>query len=389
MKVGEKKLNLIYVLIQGFYWMSGCTVVGFAAVFLSHAGLPDSAIGAVCSVGSVCGFLVMTICSSHIDSSPKALLKIISVMQYVVLIICLLLALVHFPPLVCAVAYTVCISFTQALPPAYNTLYSRMRSSGIYADYGIARGFGSFTFSVSSAAVGLLVHRLGAYVLPAIAPILIVPQIIGTAYAGRELGITAFSDSSSRNYILSFIRENRCFSFFILGVGLVMAVNQVYATFLIRICEDCGGNTATMGMLLSYMALLEIPIIMGFTWLRARFSIKKLMSVAFIFYALKAACITAAHTVPALIIACSLHGVCFGILTPASIIYAAEQIKPEEAGMAQSLLAAMPVLLNGILVIVTGILFDTIGLRFSMLLLTVLCAAGCITGLLSLRNSDG
>ena len=82
-----------------------------------------------------------------------------------------------------------------------------------------------------------------------------------------------------------------------------------------------GGDTEDMGYLNSFMAAMEIPVMLFFSRLFGRRDPGKLLRVAFLCFVLKTAAVAAAPTLPFLYAAFLLQAPSFALYTAAIVPY--------------------------------------------------------------------
>ena len=354
-------LTLPYAFIQASFWMSFCTAVSFASVYLLGLSYTNTELGLILALGNLLGALFGPELSALVDRSEKISASLLIPPVLSLQAVFLLILIVH--PLksgITSVASTLYIAFTLTANSLNLKLYSDAVYHGLSINYGFARGIGSAAYVLLSMFLGILIERISVRLVPVSGLLMCVTQFAAFFLIRQKLPASAPSTDVSRkaSSILGFFRGNRRFSLLLLGVALLFSSHNIIATFLINITNNVGGDTGTMGLINAFMAAMEIPVMLFYQSLFGRFRPGRLMRVAFLFFILKAIAIAMAGSIPTLMAAFLLQAPSFALYTSAIVPYVYESVPYEDSAKAQSLAYTMTSIGSVLASLVGGFLFD-------------------------------
>ena len=385
-----KSLTPAYAAIQATFWMTWCTSVGFAAVYLQGLGYSNSGLGLVTAAGSLLGALLGTLLSARIDSEERLsagkLTPPVLAAQAAVLLL-----LLAFPRkgAVTTLGFALYMMFATSLNSLNLKLYSDAVFRGARVDYGFARGMGSLFYVLVSLLLGLVIERSSVRAVIVAALLLCAGQYGAFLVFRRQLpdAPAAGGAKAERSSPLSvFIRKNPRFSVLLLGTALLFFAHNIVCNFLINITRNVGGDTGTMGALNGFMAAVEIPVMLFFSVLFGRRSSASLLRVAFVFFTLKAAAIAAAPSVPLLGAAFLLQAPSFALYASAIVTYVGRVVSYEDSAKAQSLAFTMTTLGGVLANIIGGRLFDLLSVSATLRIACGICALGTLISLLGVED---
>ena len=354
-------LTLPYAFIQASFWMSFCTAVSFASVYLLGLSYTNTELGLILALGNLLGALFGPELSALVDRSEKISASLLIPPVLSLQAVFLLILIVH--PLkggITSVAYTLYIAFTLTANSLNLKLYSDAVYHGLSINYGFARGIGSAAYVLLSMFLGILIERISVRLVPVSGLLMCAVQFAAFFLIRQKLPASAPSTDVSRkaSSILGFFCGNRRFSLLLLGVALLFSSHNIIATFLINITNNVGGDTGTMGLINAFMAAMEIPVMLFYQSLFGRFRPGRLMRVAFLFFILKAIAIALAGSIPTLMAAFLLQAPSFALYTSAIVPYVYESVPYEDSAKAQSLAYTMTSIGSVLASLVGGFLFD-------------------------------
>ena len=354
-------LTLPYAFIQASFWMSFCTAVSFASVYLLGLSYTNTELGLILALGNLLGALFGPELSALVDRSEKISASLLIPPVLSLQAVFLLILIVH--PLkggITSVAYTLYIAFTLTANSLNLKLYSDAVYHGLSINYGFARGIGSAAYVLLSMFLGILIERISVRLVPVSGLLMCAVQFAAFFLIRQKLPASSPSADVSRkaSSILGFFLGNRRFSLLLLGVALLFSSHNIIATFLINITNNVGGDTGTMGLINAFMAAMEIPVMLFYQSLFGRFRPGRLMRVAFLFFILKAIAIAMAGSIPTLMAAFLLQAPSFALYTSAIVPYVYESVPYEDSAKAQSLAYTMTSIGSVLASLVGGFLFD-------------------------------
>ncbi|MBR1496996.1 MAG: MFS transporter [Oscillospiraceae bacterium] len=385
-------MNVLYSGVQAILWMGVCTANGYAAVYLQALGYSNTQLGLILAAGSLCGVALGLGLSAFLDAHPRHTAGR-ALPPVLLLEIAAVLALLWFQSAgaLTSAAYVLYIAFSSVTVFLVPKLYVDLRHQGLEINFGVARGIGSLAYVLSSALLGIFVERLGIRVLSVTALALCLGQIALCRAICRDAEPPAAAKGgrgSGGSPMGVFLRERPRFCVLLSGMVCMFYAHNTVGNFMVNIVRNVGGGTAVMGYFNAFMAAVEIPVMLFFSRLRGSRSGAVFMRLAFVFFTLKIAAIAAAPNVPLLFAAALLQAPSFALEAVVVVDYVNETIPYEDSAKAQSLVASMSTFGSVLASLVSGRLFDTVGVRGALAVAAAVCAVGSVTGLVGLGNGE-
>lgn len=188
--------------------------------------------------------------------------------------------------------------------------------------------------------------------------------------------------------IPAMLRHNPTLSL-LLAAGILSFAGQLITTvFLINIIKAAGGGTADMGLALFVQTMMELPPMFLSKWLLNKFGSRKLLLVSFFAFFIKVLALSLMPTTGLIIAAMTLSIFCFGLFGFSSVYFINGIVKDTEKVRGQSLLGlccsgGIATVLGSFL---GGVLIDSLGLNFFLIVSTFLTFLGFVFMLLVNRS---
>ncbi len=348
----EQGLTGRYCLLQGSYYGANCAVIGYASVFLLDKGISPSGVGALIAAGNVLAVICQPLVAGFADRS-----RTISLKQIIGLIgaagACLSLLLGISGTRLSVASWLLLCLTTSLLMPLVNAVSIYFTNQGREINFGAARGLGSLSYAAASYGLGYFTGKMGASVIP-LASL--------AAYALILAGIGLFRirpacEGGSTWDCGSTVQENRAaegvlptasrtsgFLFkyprFFVKMGAVVALfafHNITSTYLIRMMERFGGNSADMGTALAIAAVCELPTMLLYSRISHRFRAEGLLAVAAVCFFIKSALLLAASSISVIYFSQVCQAFSFALFIPASVQYTNQVMADEDKIRGQAL----------------------------------------------------
>ena len=379
-----------YSAVQGSFWMGYCVCISFAAVYLQGLGYTNAQLGVVMAAGNLLGAVLGPELSSRIDRS-ETLTAWRLIWPWLALQATALLALALHPVMgaVTSAAFALFIAFSISLNSLNLKLFVDCVHSGQAVNYGVARGVGSGCFVLMSTALGAIVKTAGVRVLPWAGLLMVLAQALSHAWLRRgyvpgEKKAEAFS--ARGRTMAAFLRGEPRFTVLLVGAAPIFFGHNTSTKLLINVTRYAGGDTGTMGLLNGFMAAVEIPVMVFFGRLRGGRRSADLMRIAFVFFALKAAVMPLAASVPLLFAVFLLQAPSFALYTAAIVDYVAETVPFEDSAKAQSLAFSMTTLGAVLASLAAGKLYDALPVPAVLWIACGITALGVVLAILGTQS---
>ena len=265
-------------------------------------------------------------------------------------------------------------------------------------NFGVARASGSFFFFVMSLLAGNLmkgVSEKAAPVLGFIVTVIFIATIIWIYLELKNTGIKIeerydpfSSTSKSRGLQLDTIKEfivkYKMFFVFLIGLVGFLYAHLLINNFLYHLAINVGGNEADVGGLLAWQAIVELPAMVFFAWLKDRFGSKNLLILSAVFYVIKIFTASLASSVGLLYLCMTFQALSFAVYIPASVHFVDEIMTDNDAVKGQAFITIAMTIGNLLSSLLGGIFIKIIGVSASLWVGTVITLVGAIVAIYSL-----
>ena len=398
MKKTVTPVTFHYMIITGAFWMSFCLISSYAAVYLQGVGYNNRELGLIMAAGSVGAALLSPLLGSWIDRNRR--IRHAGVVYVLLIIQTALLLALRFNParnVFSAVCYALYMTALLPVNAMNLDLCVRLEHARALLNFGLARSMGSFAFVMISTLLGVLTERFSFLVLPWAGIVVIALQAAGNLLIDRDLrkyeasmppeASSAVEKSAS---LAAFVRENPGFSIMLLGTILIYIAHNMDGNFLINLIENLGGGTAIMGYVAAFTAIVEVPVMMFSSRLPKRWSTADYIRLSFVFFVIKTLAYALAPNIPLFFAARTLQAPSYALYTVLIVSYADSVVARKDSAKAQSLAFAVTTVGSVLSSLLGGQLFDTMGVRNTMLTASGICAVGAAIAVYgTLRRNRG
>ena len=388
----KKRLSAVtfhYMVITGGFWMAFCVVTAYAAVYLQGVGCSNGELGLILALGNVGGALPSPVLGARIDRNRN--LRHASVINVLLAVQAALLILLRIHPrhdLITAACYVLYMTAMMPVNAVNLDLCVRLERARAPLDFGLARSMGSMSFVVLSTLLGIITARWGFLTLPLAGLAVVLIQFAGNRLIDRDLRAaedalppaeTAVREQSSSLPV--FIRENRMFCLMLFGTIILFIAHNMDGNFLINEIRALGGDTAVMGYVAAFTAITEVPVMMFSSKLPKRWSTVQYIRLSFVFFVLKILAYALAPSIPLFFAARVLQAPSYALYTVLIVGYADHQVARKDSAKAQSLAFSMTTIGSVLASLIGGRMFDTVGVKPTMLAAAAIAAAGAVIAL--------
>ena len=384
-----KHTTFHYMIITGGFWMAFCVVTAYAAVYLQGVGCSNGELGLILALGNVGGALLSPVLGARIDRNRE--LRHASVINVLLAVQVVLLVLLRLHPrhdLLTAACYVLYMTAMMPVNAVNLDLCVRLERARAPLNFGLARSMGSFSFVILSTLLGIVTARWGYLTLPLAGLTVVLVQFLGNRLIDRDLRLAeeavppseaAVREQSSS--LPAFIRENRMFCLMLFGTVILFISHNMDGNFLINEVRALGGNTAIMGYVAAFTAITEVPVMMFSSKLPKRWSTVQYIRLAFIFFVFKMLAYALAPNIPLFFAARVLQAPSYALYTVLIVSYADHQVARKDSAKAQSLAFSMTTVGSVLASLIGGRMFDTVGVKPTMLTAVGIAAVGAVIAL--------
>lgn len=388
-----KQLNIEYFSLQSLFWMTYCMVVGFSVTYLLSCGYSNSEAGYILASANICALILQPFLADLADHSKKINAMTILLVSIAIIFVCSIeLFFISIRSVVLTLIYVVMITLANAVIAFLTSVQFLMDTSKSKINFGLCRAGGSLCFAILSALMGMMIERIGMKSIPTALFIITLLIIVLCMYITRHrindkqtTGSTLEKRKSSSLFI--FFRENPKFMILSVAMLFIYYAHAFITNFTISIVRNVGGNHREMGYLIAFMALMELPGMIGFKEISRRFKVSSLLLFSMIMFSVKAIIVWLSPSLITLTFGFALQVVSFALYIPASVQYANIIIDEKDTVKAQMMFNFMQAGGAVFSSIIGGWLIDFSGISHALLVGTILSCIGTMIAFMGIQNT--
>lgn len=390
-----KQLNIEYFSLQSLFWMTYCMVVGFSVTYLLSCGYSNSEAGYILASANICALVLQPFFADLADRSKKINAMTIFLISISIIFVCSIgLFFISVRSVILTLIYVVMITLANAVIAFLTSVQFLMDPSKTKINFGLCRAGGSLFFAILSAAMGILIERIGMKSIPTALFIITFLIIILCIYITRHRIHTTYESTNALAHkesssLLVFFKENPKFMVLSIAMLFIYYAHAFITNFTISIVRNVGGDHREMGYLIAFMALMELPGMIGFKKISQRFKVSSLLLFSMMMFSVKAIIVWLSPSLIALTFGFALQVVSFALYIPASVQYANIMIDEKDTVKAQMMFNLMQTGGAVFSSIIGGWLIDFSGISHALLVGAILSCIGTMIAFTGIQNTKG
>ena len=390
-----KQLNIEYFSLQSLFWMTYCMVVGFSVTYLLSCGYSNSEAGYILASANICALILQPFFADLADRSKKINAMTIFLVSILIIFVCSIgLFFISVRSVILTLIYVVMITLANAVIAFLTSVQYLMDPSKTKINFGLCRAGGSLCFAILSAAMGILIERIGMKSIPTALFIITLLIILLCVYITRHRIHTTLDTTNSLAHkksssLFVFFKENPKFMVLSIAMLFIYYAHAFITNFTISIVRNVGGDHREMGYLIAFMALMELPGMIGFKEISRRFKVSSLLLFSMFMFSVKAIIIWLSPSLMTLTFGFALQVVSFALYIPASVQYANIVIDEKDTVKAQMMFNLMQAGGAVFSSIIGGWLIDFSGISHALLVGAILSCIGTMIAFTAIQNTKG
>lgn len=389
-----KKITWYYYLIHILFWCGYAIIWSFTSVYLKACGYNSQIIGLVTGVGAMISVLLQPVLAALVEKSLHMNnSKNVVVLQLLTLGMAAMMLLKLPGIYTVAVLFMMVAALEASLPSILSSIAMEGVNAGIPINYGIARGLGAASFSISSLFYGYAVNFWGENCLmifyTIICVLVILSVILFRQCYKQEISTekSCIEEKKQKTADFSLLKKYSFLKYFLLSSVFLFMSHNIVCVFLPQIIEHAGGDSSKLGIAIFIAAGVEFPVMSYFVRLSKKIAVDKLLVISAVFFGIKSAIALFAGNVGLVYLAQFSQFGGFALFTPASVYFINMALKEEDGNVGQALLGACTIGLGGTFGnVLGGMILERAGLFAMVLVSTVFCAVGILL-MLVCRNA--
>ncbi|NLL73374.1 MAG: MFS transporter [Clostridiales bacterium] len=401
----SRQLTIKYALLQSTYWISQCTIYGFAAVYLQYNNFNNTQVGIVLSLSAILSIILQPVVSAFADKSKKKTVRnIILILLLLGFTFAIILNIKTKSLIFIGIVFILINGIQFTINPLLNSYALEYLNNGYPLNFGLARGTGSIAFAITSFFLG---HGITKFTAKIIVPFFIFSYVflflaaylfrikntnknnISNHSVPEKSLLVSDKDKNPPASILGFFLKYKKFTLMLLGITMLFYSHNIINTYLINIMENVGGNSSDLGLSLTIAAALELPTMAAFAFLIKRVKSSTLIKASAFFFMIKSLLVFIAANVLTVHLSQAFQMLSFALFTPASVYYVNTIINKEDRNKGQAMMGVATIGASGTIAFITGgKLLDTRGASHMLLIGFIVSILGFIITCISTEKSD-
>jgi hypothetical protein len=370
-------------------------VVGFSVTYLLSCGYSNREAGYILASANICALILQPFFADLADRSKKINAMTIFLISISIIFVCSIgLFFISVRSVILTLNYVVMITLANAVIAFLTSVQFLMDPSKSKINFGLCRAGGSLCFAILSAAMGILIERIGMKSIPTALFIITVLIILLCIYITHHriqttLDTTNSLTNNKSSSLLVFFKENPKFIVLSIAMLFIYYAHAFITNFTISIVRNVGGDNREMGYLIAFMALMELPGMIGFKKISQRFKVSSLLLFSMIMFSVKAIIVWLSPSLITLSFGFALQFVSFALYIPASVQYANIIIDEKDTVKAQMMFNLMQVGGAVFSSIIGGWLIDFSGISHALLVGAILSCIGTMIAFTAIQKTKG
>lgn len=339
--MNKNKIQILYSLLQGFYWVLFGITIAFANSYLTGLGVGTDVIGVITAVFSGFAALSQAYLGKVSKRNHKLNWKSIIIYLLSIRIAMNFILMATSSRFISTLVFGVAIFSMHVMLPFISAANFYYISNGIEINYGLARGVGSLFFAVMTIIVGNLVSSFGDCTIllsGLIGAVAFLIPIILLPYDSKFDHTKAKEEDSDLQ--TSFFKKYPQFSLSLIAFVLIMAIHNNTNTFFLQIIQSVGASNKELGKALFIAAMSELPVMFGFSWIIKKFKTKTLLLISALAFAMKTATYLISTNISGIYFGQVLQLFSFALFISSCVYYTQERMAKTDSQLGQSMAAS-------------------------------------------------
>lgn len=365
-----KKFNKFTIYNSAFHLIIGIAfsiTIGFGNPVLASLGFSSTQIGIIYSISMLLGIFLQSGISYIVeDKKWITTLQSIQLLAICSTILGFFMLIATSNHLLISIIFMLALSFSTAGYPLLAALSIDCINSGNDFNFGLARAMGAIGFATLGFTGGYFATIFSEISLYYIYIFIHIVLLILTFKYPKYKYISKNTDDNSES-IIGMLINNKLFRQLIIGVCLIFFAHNIINNFLKEITDYVGATKVEYGIAIGLSSILELPTLIFFGKIVAKFKIFDLLKIGAFFMSLKVIIETLAVSFLGIFLAQFTQPFAYAIFTPAIIFCMNDIVKPNNQIKAQLMIGVASMGIGGgVGNIIGGILINTIGIKFTM-----------------------
>lgn len=353
----RRHITAYYAVVQSFYWITYTLMFNFTSLYLLECGYSNSAIGVILGLCYALAAVLQPMLAAMFSRSRIRLNAGMAICYAIIVALSLGIYGVAQKSLLLDILFVAILTLQASLQPSVNSLQRDFELAGQRVNFGLARGIGSAAYSIVSFAAGQLLR-------------IVSPKLIPLMYLATSVGMIVLLIffrapvhdliDGRRQARASVLKQSPAFVLYCVGLIGLSTAHMFINNFYLQIFRSLGGGTGEQGIATAVAAIVELPAMIFYARLSARFACRRLTLFAGWMWLLKGLVTFLAPNALMVYAASVLQMLSYAIYVPAGVQLAGDLL-PGNYLRGQAMIGTAFTLGSLIASLAGGALIDAIG----------------------------
>ena len=174
------------------------------------------------------------------------------------------------------------------MQPLINSLCVQLEDTRLKINFGLARGIGSLAYAGISYAMGKILLKQAPTILTKSYIVLFASLFLWILFFRYEPTKKDTKEVQIKKEAgISLLKKYKKFLIFVVGLVCILFGHNLINQYMIQIVTSFGANSDVMGKGIFIAAVLELPVMFGFSKIKSKFSCGWLLCISAVFFTLK------------------------------------------------------------------------------------------------------
>ncbi len=319
-----KGLTSRFSVLMGGYFTVILIFCGYYTVFLKSFGYSDFSIGIALMWTAISCFICQPVFGYLSDKFNKIKQMIAIVLLVGTAGLPLLFFFYEAPAFIVGFSVVV-LGTTQSLTGIIDSWITKLQKQKVKLDYGRVRSIGSLTYAVFAIVLGQLFSSFGNH-LAIYAMILVFLTILTVILKIPNPQVHENATHITIRKSASYLFGNKKYVLLLVTAFLSYLTFVSMATFTPLLIQHLGGNQSEVGIAYFIMAFAEFWVMLGFTKLKNKFGVSKLLGFGMVGYFIRSIALSLASNVFLVWVFVALQAISFALFVPGVVYYIAKHV---------------------------------------------------------------
>jgi MFS transporter, PPP family, 3-phenylpropionic acid transporter len=318
---GELRANLLYALLQAFYWCAFCAYFSFLVAYLLENGYAKPLIGLILTMLAALTVVVPIVTGYLVDFHFPIRKFVVVVMGLAIPAAYLLRFSIASVPL--AVLSIACLGMLERSQNSVLDSWAvKLNGLGVDLRYGPARAFASLSYAVTALLLGGLFARVGLDKLFIVHAVFAAGCVLSALFL-QDVPVMpkGHVDRLSPREALGLLAKNPRYRLLVVCITLTGIGTVTTVAYLPMLIELLHGTSADLGVCLFVTVLCEGPLMVLYRRFSSRFAADRLLAVALFCQTLRILAPFVVPSIPWLLATQAILSLSYGLYLPSLLKY--------------------------------------------------------------------